>query len=386
MKYNFDEVIDRRGTNSLKYDYAVELGKPEAAMPLWVADMDFQIPPEATEALMECVRHAIYGYTITKDDYDRAVINWFADHFGYEGKAQWIVKTPGVVFALAMAVRAYTSENDAVMIQMPVYYPFERVITTNNRKTINNPLVYNNAKYSMDFEDFERKISENNVKIFILCSPHNPVGRVWTRDELSQVEKICKRHGCLIVSDEIHCDITYPKHIHHVFEAADIICTAPSKTFNLAGLQCSNIFIPNEQLRQKFEAEVMKSGYPYLNTLSTLACKVVYEQGGEWLAELRKYLRGNFEFMKGFLTEKIPQIKIIEPEGTYLVWLDFSGFGLANKEMDEILLKRSGVWLSDGAIYGAEGEGFWRMNIACPRSTLRQALEKIESGTALSNF
>ena len=383
MKYNFDKIVNRRGTNSLKYDYAKESGKPESAMPLWVADMDFEIPPEATEAILECARHAVYGYTITKGDYDRAVIDWFARYFGFEGKPEWIVKTPGVVYALAMAVRAFTEENDAVMIQMPVYYPFNSVVTDNNRRLVDNPLVRNSSgRYHINFGDFEQKIKENKVKMFILCSPHNPVGRVWTQDELWEIGKICRRYNCLVVSDEIHCDLTFKGYTHHTYPTVCglenmVLCTAPSKTFNLAGLQNSNIFIPDESLRTKFSDEIAKSGYSQLNTMGLAATKAVYNDGHDWLAELRGYLQGNLEFIKTFLAKNIPRVRLVEPEGTYLVWLDFSGYGLPHDKLDDMLLNQAGVWFGSGTSFGTGGEGFWRVNIACPRARLEEAMERV---------
>ena len=383
MRYNFDNIINRRGTDSYKYDNAKARGKPESAIPLWVAEMDFQIPQEATEAILKCANHGIYGYTLTMEDYDRAVQYWFARYFGFESKSEWIVKTPGVVFALAMAVRAFTNKNDSVMIQMPVYNPFAHVIKANDRKVINNALVYKEqGVYQIDFDDFQKKIVENNVKMFILCSPHNPVGRVWTIEELQMIGKICKQYDCLVISDEIHCDLTYEGHVHRVFSTVcdnnSVICTAPSKTFNLAGLQVSNIFISDEELRRKFVAEVAKSGYSQLNTMGVAACKAVYQHGHDWLAELHQYLQGNLQVVRdavktmGVNTKKV---KMVEPEGTYLVWLDFSAFGLPHVEVENRLLNDAGVWLGSGMDFGLGGEGFWRMNIACPRQVLKTALD-----------
>ena len=377
--YNFDNVIERRGTDSLKYDYAKERGIPESALPLWVADMDFQIPPEAKEALIKSAKHSIFGYTITKDDYNQVVIDWFAKHYSFQSKADWIVQVPGIVFALAQAVRAFTQVGEAVMIQRPVYYPFMSVITSNNRKLVDNPLVYHNGRYHIDFEDFERKIVDNDVRMFILCSPHNPVSRVWTIAELTEMAKICQRHNCIVVSDEIHCDITFPGHTHKMFPSIDntVICTAPSKTFNLAGLQNANLFIANEDLRKRYLKELDCSGYSQLNTMGLVACKAVYEHGYNWLLELRKYLHDNFEFLKAYFNENIPKVKVIEPEGTYLIWLDFSAFGLHQNELDSILINQAGVWLSSGTSFGPQGEGFQRINIACPRNTLQDALNRI---------
>ena len=386
MRYNFDEMVNRANTNSLKYDYAKEMGKPESAIPLWVADMDFKAPKEVTEALIKSANHSVFGYTVTKDDYNQAVQNWFAGNFGFETKSKWLVKTPGVVNALAMAVRAFTQKGDSIIVQRPVYHPFENVITVNNRKVVDNSLIYKNGGYHIDLEDFERKITENDVRMFILCSPHNPVSRVWTPEELYQMGKICLRYNCLVVSDEIHCDIVFEGHTHHVFSTIHesflencVICTAPSKTFNLAGLQNSNIFIPNEQLRKKFTDEKSRSGSGQLNTMGLVACQAAYEHGHDWLTQLRRYLQDNLEFMKKFFAENIPQVKIVEPEGTYLIWLDFNELGLSQEKLDDMLSNQAQVWFSSGTIFGPQGTGFQRVNIACSRKTLETALMRVRN-------
>lgn len=382
--YNFDTIIDRKGTNSLKYDFAKEFGKPETVLPLWVADMDFQIPPEAKDALVKYTQHSIYGYSDVKEDYFRAVHKWFVEQHSYDTKPEWLVKTPGVVFAIATAIRAFTQKGDAVMIQKPVYHPFENTITVNQRVCIDNSLVYKNGRYEIDFEDFERKIVDNKVKLFILCSPHNPVGRVWSKDELDNIGHICLKHDCMIVSDEIHCDIVYDGYTHHVFSniCPDfdnvIVCTSPSKTFNLAGLQVSNIFIANSQIRNAFKAEIRKTGYSQLNTMGLIACQSVYEHGQNWLAQLNQYLMGNIAYMKEFLSEKLPKIKMVEPEGTYLIWLDCSALNLSQDQLDDRIVNNAQLWLCSGTIFGTQGEGFQRVNIACPRQTLESAMERLE--------
>ena len=326
MKYDFDKVTDRRGTNSLKYDFAVERGKPKGILPLWVADMDFPVAEEITQGLKRAVNHGIYGYSEAKDSYFQAVADWMSRYHGWEVQKEWLVKTPGVVFAIAAAIRAFTKEGDGVLIQNPVYYPFREVIEDNDRRLVDNTLVEENGGYTMDLEDFERKILENRVKLFILCNPHNPVGRVWTREELSAVAEICLKHGVLVISDEIHHDFVYPGYEHTVFATIDdrlkdvtITCTSPSKTFNLAGLQVSNIFIANEALRKQFCKEIARTGYSQLNTLGLVACECAYRGGGEWLAELKQYLKGNLEYVREYLKEKLPKVHIVEPEGTYLL-------------------------------------------------------------------
>lgn len=382
--YDFDTVIDRRGTGSLKYDLAVRRGKPADVLPMWVADMDFQTAPQITKRLEGVVAHAIYGYTEPDESYFEALKNWYETRFGWEVLRPWLVKTPGVVFALAEAVRAFTEPGDAVLIQQPVYYPFAGVIKDNDRVLVNSPLKLIDGHYEIDFEDFEQKIVENKVKLFLLCSPHNPVGRVWTQEELRRLGEICLAHDVIVTSDEIHSDFTFPRHTHHIFASLDerfadisVICTAPSKTFNLAGLQVSNIWIPNPQLRRKFRRAVEQTGYSQLNTVGLAACQAAYEEGGPWLEELKTYLVSNLDFMREFLKTETPELHLIEPEGTYLIWVDFRDLGMSEDEREDFILKEAKLWLDSGAIFGPDGEGFERFNIACPRATLTQALTQL---------
>lgn len=386
MKYDFDTVIDRNHTNCLKYDFKTERGMEEDVLPLWVADMDFQTLPEIRSRLQEVVSHGIFGYSDGKEDYFAAVQGWYARHFGWEIKKEWLIKTPGVVYAIAAAVAAYTNEGDAVLIQQPVYYPFGQMIRENKRKLVNNPLQQRDGHYEIDFEDFEQKIVEHHVKLFLLCSPHNPVGRVFEEWELKKLGDICIRHHVIVLSDEIHSDFTYPGHTHHVFASLGevyanqcVICTAPSKTFNLAGLQISNILIPNEKLRHAFESAVTRTGYSQAGIMGLVATQAAYEHGDEWVAELKAYLYENLNFVREYLKENLPQIRLIEPEGTYLLWLDFGGLGLTEKELEELVVKKAKLWLDRGAVFGAEGRGFERINIACPRSTLKQALDQLKN-------
>lgn len=390
--YNFDKIINRKGTNCLKYDFALERGKPSEVLPLWVADMDFQVSEEITKSLHAAVEHGIYGYTQPKDPYYNAIMNWMKKNHQWETKREWIVKTPGVVFALGAAVKAFTEPGDAVLIQNPVYYPFTNIIRDNDRKVIDNTLVYEEEpsagipQYRIDYEDFERKIEQENIKLFILCNPHNPVGRVWTREELQKLGEICLKHHVIVVSDEIHNDFVYPGNEHTVFANVDarfaeftVVCTAPSKTFNLAGLQISNIFIPNATLREAFRKEIDKTGYDEPNALGTVACEAAYRAGEEWLDQLREYLLGNLNFLRSYLQEKIPRIHLVEPEGTYLVWLDCSELGISGKELDQFIVEKAGLWLDGGAMFGPSGADFQRVNIACPRATLELALNKLKA-------
>jgi cystathionine beta-lyase len=386
MKFDFDEIIDRKGTNCLKYDFAKERGKREDVLPLWVADMDFQTAPAIREKLEAAVNHGIFGYSEGKNDYFAAVSGWYQKNFGWEVSKSWMVKTPGVVFALAMAVQAFTKEGEAVLLQQPVYYPFTEVILENNRTLVNSPLKLKDGHYEIDFEDFEDKIIRNQVKLFLLCSPHNPVGRVWEEWELRRMADICLKHGVLIVSDEIHSDFTYPGHTHHMlaslspeYAGITVTCTAPSKTFNLAGLQVSNIFISNPELRSRFKKAIARAGYSQVNQLGLVACQAAYEGGKEWLDQLREYLVGNLEFVRNYLKENIPSIHLIEPEGTYLIWLDFRELGLTEEQREDLIVNKAHLWLDSGAMFGKDGEGFERINIACPRAVLKTAFDQLNA-------
>ena len=384
MAFDFNTPIDRRGTDCIKFDFAAENGYPEDILPLWVADMDFQAPPCVTEALAARVKHGIFGYSGTKDDYTQAVTGWFGRRFGWKPKGEWLVKTPGVVFALATAVRVMTRPGDAVLVQPPVYYPFYNVVRQNDRRVVENPLVYANGRYRVDFADFEQKIVDEQVKLFILCSPHNPVCRVWTAEELQTIGTICQKHGVKVVADEIHCDFALPGYIHTPFlkacpDLADqtLVCTAPSKTFNLAGLQVSNIFIPGEELRSAYQAELDRISVHGLNCLGTVACKAAYLGGEAWLEECKAYMLENLNFVRKFLAEKLPAIRLVEPEGTYFAWLDCSGLGLRPEQLEDLVVKKAGLWLDSGAIFGACAAQFQRVVLACPRATVEKAMEKL---------
>lgn len=389
MKYDFDELVERRGSDCLKYDFAAEMGMVEDILPLWVADMDFRTAPCITERIQKDAAFGIFGYTDSKDDYFHAFAKWYETYFDWKVEKDWLVKTPGVVFAIATAVSAFTKEGDGVLIQQPVYYPFSAVIRENDRRIVNNELVLKNGRYEMDLEDFEQKIIQEKVKLFILCSPHNPIGRVWTEEELRRVGEICLKYDVKIVSDEIHSDFVYPGFEHHVLTTVDdrfqdisIICTAPSKTFNLAGLQISNILIPNQELRGAFERKMRMVGYNQVNMLGLHACQAAYEGGREWLEQLKEYLKGNLDFVRNYLKENLSQIKLIEPEGTYLVWLDCRELGLSEKELEQFIAREAKLWLDDGVIFGKAGEGFERVNIACPRAILKEALERLKKAVA----
>ncbi len=388
---DFDRFVERRHTDSLKYDFAVRRGKPADVLPLWVADMDFPTSSRVLDAVEARVRHGIFGYTEPTESYFEALTGWMRRHHGWEADPRWVVKTPGVVFALAMAVKAYTKPGEAVLIQQPVYYPFSEVIEDNDRRVVSSNLVRGeDGRYRMDFEDFEEKIQENQIRLFLLCSPHNPVGRVWEEWELLRVGEICLRHGVTVVSDEIHEDFVFGGgHRHRVFAGLreefrdiSITCTSPAKTFNLAGLQVSNIFIPDAARRRAFRRQVNAAGYSQMNTLGLTACEAAYRYGDVWYEAMLRYVEDNMAYVQAFVEENLPGVKVDVPEGTYLMWLDFRGLELTESEREEMIVHRAGLWLDSGAIFGAVGEGYERLNAACPRSVLEEALGRLARALA----
>ena len=380
---NFDEDICRYKTNSLKYDFKSDRNKPEDVLPMWVADMDFKCCDKILDDMHNKINHGIFGYSKNDKEYYEAIYNWYRKKFGVELMQEWLITTPGVVFALATAVKTLTEENDYILINNPVYYPFTEVVEDNKRKIISSDLVLNNNHYEIDFDDLENKIKQYKIKLYLLCSPHNPVGRVWNNDELNKIIEICKRNNVFIVCDEIHSDFVW-KGIHNCiikyenYQNNIILCTAPTKTFNLAGLQVSNIFIPNKEVREKFQLELWNTGYSLINIMGLVACRSAYENGQEWLDELKKYLLDNINYVDTFLKEKLPKIKLIYPEGTYLLWLDFNELNLSDETIEELIINEAKLWLDNGKMFGISGKGFQRMNIALPRKKLKIALENLE--------
>ena len=383
--YNFDREIDRKKTNSLKYDFAVERGRDVDVLPLWVADMDFQAPKPVLDALQNAVSHGIFGYSEVKGEYFDALYRWFDSRFDWQPKSEWLVKTPGVVFALAMAVRALTKEGDSVLIQPPVYYPFkDRCITYNKRKAVESPLIEKDGSYTIDFEDFERKARDENTKLFILCSPHNPVGRVWTEVELRRIVEICQKHHVLIFSDEIHSDLIMEGFKHtptlKIAGTKNIITAyAASKTFNLAGLRTSIVVIPDESIRQKYMAQIRADEAAGLNLFGLPATEAAYTYGEDYLQELLAYIGANIQYAAEYIKENIPNVAVSRTEGTYFLWIDFRKTGLTSDEINRKLLEQAKVAGDLGGWFGKEGEGFIRLNLACPRSIVEEALKRIES-------
>lgn len=382
---DFDKVINRKNTKSLKYDFAKRRGMPEDVMPFWVADMDFETSSYIEDALIERAKHGIFGYSEVQTPYFETVRDWMKRHHDWDVQERWLVKTPGVVFALAMAVKAYTEPGDRVLLQLPVYYPFSEVIEDNGRKVVSNNLYLGkDNRYHIDFEDFEQKIVEEQIKLFLLCNPHNPVGRVWTKEELIKLGDICLKHHVVVVSDEIHQDFVFQgKHkvfanLKKEYEDISITCTSPSKTFNLASMMMSNIFIPNRELKHKFRKEVDAAGISQLGVMGLVACETAYSKGEEWYQAMLSYVGDNIAFTRKFVEENLQGVRMVEHEGTYLVWLDFRGTGLDTDEIERRIIYKARLWLDSGKIFGACGRGFQRINVACPRSVLLQALERMK--------
>jgi cysteine-S-conjugate beta-lyase len=386
LKYDFNKIIERRNTKSVKWD----LGEKDV-LPMWVADMDFEVPEVIVNAIIKRAKHPIYGYTTPRDEYYNSIIKWWKERHNYNINKEWIVYSPGVVPAVNMLIKAFTNPGDKVILQTPVYHPFFSAVKSNGCEIIENPLKLVDNKYYMDFEDLEHKLKDFKVKAIVLCSPHNPVGRVWTREELTNLGELCLKHGVIVISDEIHCDIVYKDYKHIPFPSISdefaescAMCTAPSKTFNLAGLQVSSIIISNDTLRNKFSDVLESNGIETPNIFGIEALEAAYNHGRQWLDQLIDYLKGNLEFLTKFIEKNTPEIKVIQPEGTYLVWIDCRELNMNPKELNEFFLKNAKVWFNEGYIFGNVGDGFQRVNIACPRSVLEEALMRIDR--ALKNI
>lgn len=398
MKYDFDGEIDRKGTNSVKWEfikhghsllYREETDDSSSGtrlLPMWVADMDFPCPEPVVEALVARAQHRLFGYTSPTDSYYSAIVNWMKKRHGWEIEPEWICTTPGVVPALNMLVKTYISPGEKVLIQTPVYYPFNKAVENGDGVLITNPLIYENGRYCMDFADLEEKTKDPQVKMAILCSPHNPVGRVWTRDELLRFGEICLKNNVLVVSDEIHGDLILEGYvftpfagISEAFAKSSITCTAPSKTFNLAGLKTSNITIANEQLRARFKKTLGRTALGGVGAFGVVALEAAYNHGEEWLSQVLDYIMGNLQYLEKYIAEHLPQIIVVPLEGTYLAWLDCRSLGLGKMELERMMLEEARVYLDEGYLFGIEGEGFERINLACPRSVLVEALERIRN-------
>jgi cystathionine beta-lyase len=391
MQYNFDEIIDRRDTQAIKYDYRVKYFGNEDLIPMWIADMDFRTPGFIMEAIRKRTRHEVLGYSHRPPSWYEAIINWYGRRQGWEIKDEWLLFSPGVVAALSMAVRAYSSEGEKVIIQPPVYHPFFSVIKENNRVPLYNPLLEENGRYRMDLEGLKKQLGPK-VKLILLCHPHNPTGRVWIREELQELSRICLENNILIVSDEIHSDLVFRPHQHIPMptlsdEVSDITvaCVAPSKTFNLAGLASSVVVIKNKDLRDKFSRE-LSSGHFYMgNVFGNIAMETAYREGDDWLGQLMEYLRGNRDYLVQMVETELPRVRISPIEATYLAWLDMRDLGMKRIELRKFMAEKVRIGCNDGPSFGPQGEGFQRLNFACPRSILEQALTRLKQALGKRN-
>ncbi len=379
MKYDFDEIIPRRGTNSYKWDSAAE----EGVLPMWVADMDFRTAPPIVDALQRRVSHGIFGYTRVPDAYYEAVTRWFGRRHGWHIEREWMIYTSGVVPAISAVIKALTEPGDKVLVQTPVYNCFFSSIRNNGCEAVSSPLKPVGHTFVADYEDLERKAADERVKILLLCNPHNPAGRVWTREELARIGEICLRHHVVVLSDEIHCELVLPGHeytpfasISETFLQHSVTCVSPSKAFNIAGLQIANIVSADEEVRRKIDRAINVNEVCDVNPFGVLATMAAYDEGEEWLLQLLDYLRDNYLYMKTFCEAELPEFPIAELEGTYLVWMDCRRLGLPSEELERQLVRDARLWLNAGTMYGAEGEGFMRWNIACPRAVVRDGLER----------
>jgi len=384
MQYDFDRVIDRRTTDSIKWSVNEKMFGSHEIISAWVADMDFESPAPVVEALRARAAHGIFGYPIRPAACYDALIHWMRKRHDWAIKAEWLTYSPGVVPGLALAVHAYTQPGDKIIIQPPVYPPFFSVVKNNGRQVVLNPLKFVDGKFRMDLEHLEKQI-DARTKMIILCSPHNPVGRVWTRDELTQLGKLCLRKNILIVSDEIHCDLIFRGYKHIPLATISdklaqntITCVAPSKTFNIPGLYTAAAIIPNGHLRSQFNTVRENLGLEGANIFGIVGFEAAYRAGEEWLDQLLEYLQGNLEFLLNYFDKSVPRIKPIRPEGTYLVWLDCHGLGLSDAALKEWMHKQARVATNEGHTFGDEGRGFVRLNFGCPRATLGEALQRIE--------
>lgn len=380
MKYDFDEIIPRRGTNSYKWDSAGDAD----VLPMWVADMDFRTAPPVVEALRKRVEHGIFGYVRVPDAYYAAVTNWFARRHDWQIEKEWIIYTTGVVPALSAVIKALTVPGDKVMVQTPVYNCFFSSIRNNGCGMIANPLIYRNGTYQIDFADLEQKAADPSVKVLLLCNPHNPAGRVWTKQELTRIGDICIRNNVWVIADEIHCELVFPGHTYIPFASISqeflmhsVTCTSPSKAFNLAGLQIANIISADTDIRIKIDKAINVNEVCDVNPFGVEALMAAYNDSEEWLEELKQYLFANYNYLRAYFAECLPKFPVSMLEGTYLVWVDCSVLNQSSDKIVKTLLEKEKLWVNEGGLYGEAGEGFIRINIACPRQQLIEGLNRL---------
>lgn len=389
MKYDFDSVIDRYNTNSVKWDFAEEFFSLKEILPMWIADMDFKAPEPIITSVTQVAEHGIFGYTGVPQSYYDALISWMGRHHNWDIQEEWVVFSPGVIPALHMLVKAFTEPGDQVVVQTPVYYPFFDAIKSNGCEILYNPLRLEGRQYLMDLADLEQKINPR-TKMIILCNPHNPISRVWKEHELRDLGELCIKNKILVVSDEIHADIVYRdfKHVPFATISEDfannsVACTGASKTFNLPGLQTANIIIPNPKIRERFRSIVKSCGISSPNTFGIAATEAAYRYGNDWLVQLLEYLQTSIAFLTDFTGQRIPGLKVIEPQGTYLLWLDFRGCGISPTILGNFVRENAKVGLEAGTMFGCRENGLERINIACPRSILAEGLNRIEKALRL---
>lgn len=385
MRYDFDEPINRENTGSFKFDYTSEYFGTTDLIPMWVADMDFRTPDFILEAIRKRMDHEILGYSIRPESFFQAIINWYKVRQDWPIERNSILFSPGVVAALSMAVNAFTREGEKVIVQPPVYHPFFSVVKENNRKLVYNTLLEEDGYYRMDLDDLKQKI-DKNTKLLILSHPHNPVGRVWSPGELKGLADLCLENSIIILSDEIHSDLVLPPHVHTPLSSLSdeianntVTCVAASKTFNLAGLSSSAVIIPNETLRTGFSREVQKGHLFMGNIFGNIAMETAYSQGGEWLDQLLAYLKGNADFLVDYLFSNLPGIRVSPVQATYLAWLDMKSLGMKSRQLREFMTREAGIGCNDGPTFGPGGRGYQRLNFACPRSTLQQAMDQLKA-------
>jgi cystathionine beta-lyase len=399
MKYNFDIVHERRGTNSIKWDYAYfsgilqsrNLGEGTLAsdeiIPMWVADMDFQTAQPIVDAIIRRAKHGIFGYTLPTDSYFDAIIKWMNERQGWKAEKEWILTTSGVLPTISLAVQTFTAPGDKVILQTPVFKPFYQTIEDNGRVLVRNPLIYKDGQYSMNFKDLEQKASDPRARMIILCNPHNPVGRAWNHQELEQLGRICNKHDLLIISDEIHSNLIYSWSKFTSMAAVDktffdrlIICNSPTKTFNTPGIKTSTTFVPDKNLRERLTVALNNLNEHFSASLfGTLVVQIAYEQGGEWLDQAMGYIEGNFTFLNDYFSNHLPTLRVVRPDALYLIWIDCRALKLSPADFQNLFINDAKVYLEEGSKYGTEGEGFIRLNIACPRSVLVLALNRIRA-------
>ncbi|UOF89976.1 pyridoxal phosphate-dependent aminotransferase [Fodinisporobacter ferrooxydans] len=385
MDDQFDNVLNRFNTHSMKWDQLNKLFGSTDVLPMWVADMDFVSALAIRTAIDKVTEHGVFGYPFVPDTLREAIQSWLGRRHNWPVETDWFVFCPGVVTTLALSIETFSEPGDKIIIQPPVYPPFKRTVEMTGRELVNNPLIWQDDKYVMDYDGLEQLI-DAQTKILVLCNPHNPVGRVWTKEELQKLGEICEKHGVMILSDEIHCDIVYPDHpftpfasVRESFAQHSLTCMAATKTFNIAGLPFSYAVIPNATLRRKFQQALLRYALHMFNSVAIAATEAAYQDGEPWLDQLLQYLKGNVDTLLAFVKERIPEIRAIRPEGTYLIWLDFRALELSDTQLGEFLTKEAKVGLNLGHTFGAGGEGFARINIGCPRTTLLEGLSRIEA-------